>query len=123
MDDTYSGNSIIASAEYFTGGKGGQYSGKHMLPLDGIYDSPVEWVHAILPISSWTTKDSPYHIAIHGVDDKGNWGNYCEFDIVISPSGTPRPTQIPLVSSMIAILILVIFSGLLYIHGSVKVLT
>ena len=114
LDDTERGGHNIADAEYFIGVPGSDGSGTSMYALDLVFNSPVEWAEATVDTSLWKIKSSPYHISIHGLDELGNWGEYCEIDInVVSPTPTEGPLIIPVDTWSLGLFLLICLSGLL----------
>ena len=81
IDDTETGWSLIASAEYFVDAVGSNGTGTPMLAADGSFDSYVETVEATIDVSGWTTGN--YTIYVHGLDAKGNWGNFSDIIVEI----------------------------------------
>ena len=72
IDDSTTGNSDIATAEYFIDNVGANGTGMSMNPSDGTFDSPVEGVTADINVSGWTA--GSYTLYVHGNDSAGNWG-------------------------------------------------
>jgi len=79
IDDTETGWSYIDSAEYFVNVTGSNGTGTPLSAADGSFDAYVEPVEATIDVSGWTIGN--YTIYVHGLDVKGNWGNFS--DIVV----------------------------------------
>ena len=87
VDDTTTGNSNIAAAEYFIDSLGADGAGTAMLATDGTFDSPVEGVTASLDISA--LPDGAHNLYAHGQDAAGNWG--AASATVLTKSSVPPP--------------------------------
>ena len=72
VDDSTTGNSNVAAAEYFVGTVGADGSGTPMSASDGAFDSPTEGVTASIDVSGWAV--GQYTLYVHGKDAAGNWG-------------------------------------------------
>jgi len=83
VDDSTTGNSNIAAAE-FTIGSGGD--GTPMIASDDAFDSPTEGVTASIDVSGWTV--GPYTLYVQGKDAAGNWGakEFVVLDVTEAPS-------------------------------------
>jgi len=101
VDDSITGNSSIAGAEYFTDALGGNGTGTAMSAQDGFFDGVIENVTASVPVGVLST--GPHTIYVHGRDVLGNWGatqsyvlnvvNDCSGPITSSTLATPNPTN------------------------------
>jgi hypothetical protein len=81
IDDTETGWSYIDSAEYFVDTVGSNGTGTPILASDGSFDSYIENIEVIIDVSGWTIGN--YTIHVHGLDVKGNWGNFSEIIVEI----------------------------------------
>jgi endogenous inhibitor of DNA gyrase (YacG/DUF329 family) len=72
IDDSTTGNSDIATAEYFVDTVGADGTGTSMNPSDGAFDSATEGVTAGIDVSGWAA--GSYTLYVHGNDSAGNWG-------------------------------------------------
>ncbi|MEA1894766.1 MAG: S8 family serine peptidase [Euryarchaeota archaeon] len=72
ISDFTTGNSNIATAEYFIDTVGADGTGTSMNPSDGSFNSATEDVTADIDVSGWAA-DS-YTLYVHGNDSAGNWG-------------------------------------------------
>ena len=72
VDDSTTGNSNVAAAEYFVGTVGADGSGTPMSASDGGFDSSTEGVTASIDVSGWAV--GQYTLYVHGRDAAGNWG-------------------------------------------------
>jgi hypothetical protein len=72
VDDSTTGNSIIAAAEYFVDTVGGDGTGTAMSASDAAFDSITEGVTADIDVSGWAVGN--YTLYVHGKDAAGNWG-------------------------------------------------
>jgi hypothetical protein len=72
IDDSTTGKSTIAGAEYFVNSVGGDGTGVSMSALDGAFDSSTEGATVAIDVSGWALGD--YTLYVHGKDAKGNWG-------------------------------------------------
>jgi hypothetical protein len=69
--------SAVKSAEGFIDpvGTPAPHSGWTMLPVDGVFDQPVEQVYAQIPLSEISILTDGSHVfSIRGLDAAGNWG-------------------------------------------------
>lgn len=74
IDDSKTGASPIQTAEYFIDKVGPNGTGIPMDAEDGVYDSPIERVNAIIDMEKLST--GVHIVYIHGQDVYGNWGPY-----------------------------------------------
>ncbi|MBU4511556.1 S8 family serine peptidase [bacterium] len=72
VSDATTGNSDIATAEYFVGTVGADGSVTPMSASDGAFGSPTEGVTASIDVSGWSV--GQYTLYVHGKDAAGNWG-------------------------------------------------
>ena len=72
ISDSTTGNSDIATAEYFVDTVGADGNGTSMNPSDGAFDSAIESVTADIDVSGWGA--GSYTLYVHGNDSAGNWG-------------------------------------------------
>jgi len=72
VNETTTGNSNIAEAEYFVDTVGADGSGIPMGASDGAFDSLTEEVTASIDVSGWAI--DKYTLYVHGKDTVGNWG-------------------------------------------------
>ncbi|MCR4290996.1 MAG: putative Ig domain-containing protein [Candidatus Scalindua sp.] len=100
IDDSTTGNSNIAAAEFYTGNSDpGNGNGLSMSPADGSFNSTNENVQANIDTSTWTAANSPYTINVRGQDAEGNWGNIQSISITVTfpppTAGTPSSITVP----------------------------
>jgi hypothetical protein len=86
IDDSASGNSNIAAAEYFIDTVGADGSGTAMTTSDGAFDSATEAVTAAVDVSGWTI--GSYTLYVHGKDAAGNWGATGSVVLDVTEAGT-----------------------------------
>jgi len=111
IDDSTTGQSRITGAEFFVNTVSVSGTGEQMIPVDPAFDSQVESVAMVVDTSAWNVGESPYQIWIHGVDEFNNWGNYCQVEvIVVSPTPTPFPPIIPVLSSRLSLVMIFVIS-------------
>lgn len=72
IDDSFTGNSTIAAAEYFVNTTGSNGTGTPMSASDGAFNSQFEKVTANINVSGWAP--GYYTLYVHGNDSAGNWG-------------------------------------------------
>ncbi len=84
LSDVESGNSNIASAEYFIDSIGTSGNGVAMNAEDGAFDSPVE--SATINIDPFSLPRGHHRIYVHAQDSSGNWGSFDYIDIYIFAS-------------------------------------
>ena len=72
VDDSTTGGSNIAEAEYFVDSVGADGSGTLMVASDGNFNSVTEGVTASIDVSGWAL--GTYTLYVHGRDASGNWG-------------------------------------------------
>lgn len=87
VDDSTTGNSNIAAAEYFVNTVGADGTGIAMSASDGSFDSPTEGVTASIDVSGWAVGD--YTLYVHGKDAADNWGP--TDSVVLSVTAPPAP--------------------------------
>ena len=83
VDDTGTGGSNIAAAEYFIDADPGQGSGTAMAAADASFDSATENVTASVDVSGLA--DGAYTLYVRGVDSEGNWGGTDSTALTVSP--------------------------------------
>ncbi|MBU7044202.1 MAG: hypothetical protein HXS47_11470 [Theionarchaea archaeon] len=74
IDDSKTGASPIASAEYFIDKIGANGTGVRMVAADGAFDSATEQVTALINMQSLST--GVHIVYVHGKDLYGNWGPF-----------------------------------------------
>jgi len=90
-DDSATGSSNIAGAEYFVGADPGQGSGTPMSAADGSFDSPTEALRAYVATSAWTVPDVKT-INVRARDAAGNWTSpAAHIDISVLDGEAPSP--------------------------------
>lgn len=70
-DDSATGNSTIASAEWWTGADPGQGLGNAMNAADGTFNSALEGLTASIDVSGWAA--GAYTLNLRASDAAGNW--------------------------------------------------
>ncbi len=83
VDDSSTGNSNIAAAEYFIDTDPGQGLGTAMSASDTTFDSATENVTASVDVSSLA--DGTYTLYVRGQDSEGNWGATDSVVLTVSP--------------------------------------
>jgi len=103
VDDSTTGGSNVAAAEYFVDSVGADGTGTAMAASDGNFNSPAEGVTVDIDVSGWTV--GTYTLYVHGQDAYGNWGatQSTTLDVTVTPdtqgpvttavSATPNPTE------------------------------
>jgi subtilisin family serine protease len=89
IDDSTTGSSNIAQAEYFVGTVDADGTGTAMNAADGAFNSPTEDVTAAIDVSGWSA--GSYTLYVHGRDAAGNWG-VTEL-VVLAVTGAPTNTM------------------------------
>lgn len=93
IDDSTTGNSKIAAAEFFIDTVGTFGLGLPMNPSDGMFDSVTENVVASVNVSGLPNGD--HILSVHGQDDHGKWGVIQSYIISIVNANTgPRTSNI-----------------------------
>jgi K(+)-stimulated pyrophosphate-energized sodium pump len=83
LDDTSTGGSKIASAEYSLDG----LTWKSMEPADGAMDAPIEKIVAKLSVA----KAGVYNLQVHGSDELGNVASEKSINLIVyDPNGTAK---------------------------------
>lgn len=94
VNDSTTGNSIVAAAEYFIDATGANSAG---VAMSGAFTTPNEAVTGAIPIATLTTLANGTHtIYVHGKDAANNWGAFVTttFDLnVPPPPDTTGPTS------------------------------
>ena len=92
VDDSTTGGSNIAQAEYFIDAVGSDGSGTAMSATDGNFNSMTEGVTASIDVSGWT--DGAYTLYVHGRDSSGNWGSTSSTSLDVTTAGDTTPPQV-----------------------------
>jgi len=71
-DDSLTGSSNIAAAEFFLDSDPGQGNAAPMQACDGAFDSPLEAVKALVPCAGWITPEA-HDVYVRAKDSKGLW--------------------------------------------------
>lgn len=87
--DAATGNSNIASAEYWIGADPGQGAGTPMNPSDGAFNSPTEGVTATLDVSG--LPNGNYTIYVRARDSANNWGAAASVVLQVTPADSLGP--------------------------------
>jgi hypothetical protein len=82
IDDSTTGNSDIAEAEYFIDTVGANGTGTSMNPSDGAFDSATEGVTAYINVSGWAA--GSYILYVRGNDSAGNWGTIASVGLEVT---------------------------------------
>ena len=90
VDDTGTGGSNVAAAEYYIDSDPGQGSGTAMAAADASFDSATENVTASVDVT--VLADGPYTLFVRGQDSEGNWGATDSVALTVSPS--PAGTEV-----------------------------
>ena len=85
VNDSTTGNSNVAAAEYFIDTVGANGSGSAMAASDGAFDSQAEAVTATVNVSALPAGD--HTLYVHGRDVPGNWGTTGSVVITITTGG------------------------------------
>jgi hypothetical protein len=85
VNDSTTGNSNIAAAEYFIDTLGANGAGTPMSAADGSFSSPVEDVTASVNMSTQPPGD--HTLYVHGRDAAGNWGAAGSVVVTITTGG------------------------------------
>ncbi|MBI5001195.1 MAG: S8 family serine peptidase [Euryarchaeota archaeon] len=88
IDDSNTGDSNIAQAEYFIGAPGASGTGTAMNVVDAAWDEVNE------PVTLQTTAPASagtYMLSVHGRDAAGNWGSYAYYNFTVNTGGGPPP--------------------------------
>ncbi len=87
VDDSGTGGSNIAAAEYFVDVLGGAGTGTAMGAADASFDSVSEAVTASVDVSALAL--GPHNLFVQGQDSAGNWGSadVVAFDVTAVPGG------------------------------------
>jgi hypothetical protein len=85
VNDSTTGNSSVAAAEYFIDTVGANGSSSAMAASDGAFDSSAEAVTATVNVSALAAGDHTFHV--HGRDTPGNWGGTGAVVITITTGG------------------------------------
>jgi len=85
IDDTATGNSPIAGAEYFIDTLGASGTGVAMSPSDGTFNSSVEGVSATVDVSGQPAGNHTLYVL--GRDMSGNWGAAGSVVIAVTTGG------------------------------------
>ncbi|MCH8007494.1 MAG: WxL domain-containing protein [Chloroflexi bacterium] len=83
VDDTGTGGSNIAAAEYFIDADPGEGNGTAMAAADASFNSATENVTASVDVSGLA--DGGYTLFVRGVDSEGNWGATDSVALTVSP--------------------------------------
>lgn len=88
VDDSATGSSNIAAAEYFVDILGGAGTGSAMSAADVSFNSVSESVIATVDVSALAL--GPHNLFVQGQDSAGNWGSadVVAFSITAAPAGT-----------------------------------
>jgi len=88
VDDSATGGSNIAAAEYFVDVVGANGSGTAMSATDASFNSVSESVIATVDVSALAL--GPHNLFVQGRDSDGNWGStdVVAFSITVAPAGT-----------------------------------
>jgi subtilisin/minor extracellular protease Epr len=89
IDDSTTGNSDIAEAEYFIDTVGANGTGMSMNPSDGAFDSATEGATSDIDVSGWAA--GSYILHIHGNDSAGNWGATEQVVLEVTAEDTTGP--------------------------------
>ncbi len=92
VDDTTTGGSNIAEAEYFVDFVGADGSGTPMAASDGNFNSPTEDITADVDVSGWALGD--YVLYVHGRDAAGNWGLTASTTLSVTDAPDIIPPQV-----------------------------
>jgi len=89
VDDSTTGGSNIAEAEYFVDSVGADGSGTAMAASDGNFNAVSEGVTATIDVSGWA--DGTYTLYVHGRDSAANWGatDSTTLDVTSAPDIIP----------------------------------
>ncbi len=87
--DAATGNSNIASAEYWIGADPGQGAGTAMNPSDGAFDSPAEGLAANVDVSGLATGN--HTIYVRAKDSANNWGAPASVVLQVTPADSLGP--------------------------------
>jgi hypothetical protein len=94
VDDAATGNSKIVAAEYSIDGA----AAVAMSASDGSFDSPIENVTALIPVSILSTLSSGEHdVCVRGTDDAGNRSSFSDAGACATLTIDPEP---PVVSNV-----------------------
>lgn len=74
VDDSESGWSYIAAAEYFINSTGANGTGTSISAADGQFDAYSENIEANINVTGWAVGN--HTLYVHGLDTEGNWGNF-----------------------------------------------
>jgi len=85
IDDSTTGNSDIAEAEYFIDTVGANGTGTSMNPSDGAFTSDID-------VSGWAA--GSYILYIHGNDSAGNWGATEQVGLEVTEASTDTMMQV-----------------------------
>ncbi len=83
VDDTATGGSNVAAAEYYIDVDPGEGLGTAMAAADASFDSPTENVTASVDVSG--LDDDGYTLFVRGVDSAGNWSAADSTSLTVSP--------------------------------------
>ena len=88
VDDSATGGSNIAAAEYFVDAPGAAGTGTAMSAADASFNSVSEAVIATVDVSALAL--GPHNLFVQGQDSAGNWGSadVVAFSITAAPAGT-----------------------------------
>lgn len=96
-DDSNTGWSTIVAVEYFVDTIGENGTGTSMSPSDGIFDSPIESVYAVINVTGWPLGN--YMIYVHGKDSAGYWGNFSSIQLILTETNTMHVESIDMSGS------------------------
>jgi endogenous inhibitor of DNA gyrase (YacG/DUF329 family) len=89
ISDSTTGNSDIATAEYFVDTVGADGTGTSMGAADGAFDSATEDATAAIDVSGWAI--GSYTLYVHGNDSAGNWGTTASLVLNVTAEDTTGP--------------------------------
>ncbi len=91
VNDSTTGGSVVAGAEYFINSVGANGAGTPMNASDGSFNSVTEGVTAAVNVTGYS---GPITLYVRGKDSQNNWGAVASVVLNVTAAPPPGPTQV-----------------------------